>query len=511
MMVDSAIPVGLDGHVIITGADGTILGQTAHHARELVARAMSCPNLVVHFHGGLVGERSGLAIAESLLPVYQAAGAHPIFIVWKSGPFEILLGNLKEILGEDLFKSILKKVLRWGAGLLRAAGGDRAASPIAAAPSMDEVSTRVDTERDPYSELKPAGSLPDITEVDEGRLVLEVSADEEIGRAVLGALLAAGRSVREGSRAAVPAVKPIPSRIDPALLAELEVEEGSRSLGSVIALGSKLVNVLRRVRDRYEDQVDHGLYLTVLEEVARELYVAQLGGALWAAMKRETRDAFLDDDDVRGGKVLLDGLFAVAAPGKAFPRVTLVGHSTGAVYINNLLQEVQRRAENGEQWSDSAHFQVAFLAPACTSADFAEKLVAAKSLVGLFRMFTMGDEAECADKLLGPLYPRSLLYLVSGLVERDESGSSVQVPIVGLERYLGSEDRLARLLASKRGDLARLKDARDFLLGSSCVVRSPSNGNAAAGWRSSALSHSDFDDDPMVRESLQAIIRGQIS
>ena len=40
--------------------------------------------LLVHFHGGLVDESSGLGIAQRLLAEYRRAGAYPVFFVWQS-------------------------------------------------------------------------------------------------------------------------------------------------------------------------------------------------------------------------------------------------------------------------------------------------------------------------------------------------------------------------------------------------------------------------------------------
>ena len=45
--------------------------------------------LAVHFHGGLVGEKAGMAIANRLLPVYRSAGSYPVFFVWESGLLEM--------------------------------------------------------------------------------------------------------------------------------------------------------------------------------------------------------------------------------------------------------------------------------------------------------------------------------------------------------------------------------------------------------------------------------------
>lgn len=504
------IPVELRGHVIVTGADGEVLEtEPAENVVAMLTEAMKSERVVLHFHGGLVPEKSGLAIACNLLPVYKAAGnAYPVFVVWKSGPTEILQRNLEEILREELFNSMLQPVIRWTVGKIRAADGSSRAGEIKAAlPTIKEIESELGrSDRDAFADLPP---VPDegttLNAHEQSEFEFDIEHDYAIQRGVLGALLAAGHDLPAGSRAAALGIEPKPSLMDPVVLGELAVEEGIRPLGSMLGLTFKLLKVVHNVLRRYADQVDHGLYPTVVEEIARELYVAHLAGALWHAMKTETRDTFLDGKKPRAGRLIVDALYA-AAQGR-FPRVTLVGHSTGAVYINNLLNEVRRRASAGEQWPDSGRFTVALLAPACTSADFADMLDSSEELIESLRIFTMDDATECEDKVAGLLYPRSLLYLVSGLAEREDRVSAL-APVVGLERYLKEQSLVDRLLSSPRGERAKLKRTREFLLSVPRVVCSPSVVGAPEGWRAGARKHGDFDDDPLVRESLQAMIRG---
>jgi len=252
---------------------------------------------------------------------------------------------------------------------------------------------------------------------------------------------------------------------------------------------------------RYRTQTDSGVYPTVVEEVLRAFYLANVGGALWNAMKKETLDTFAAGHTDRGGALVLDQL-AVAYANGAAVRTTLVGHSTGAVFIDNLLTAVARSYR--EPWAISAPFQVCYLAPACTTQHFAQTLDAAGHLIGRFRMFTMTDDAERADRLVGAVYPLSLLYLVSGLLERDREASAV-APVLGLSRYLAAQG-LERLLASELATAARLAAVRKYSGGTGRVVLSPTL-DALEGARSSEISHGAFDDDELVRGSLAQLIR----
>ena len=183
-----------------------------------------------------------------------------------------------------------------------------------------------------------------------------------------------------------------------------------------------------RVIKRFVTKRDHGLHATIVEEILREFYLANIGGKIWGAMKQDTADSFGPDPKLFGGTALLTELAAAASVAN-IPKITLVGHSTGAVYISHWLQ-----AANGI-FPTQIKFDVIFLAPASTCQLLAETLSRYRHRLDGFRMFTMTDENERADRLVPVLYPHSLLYFVSGVVEPD-----ADTPIVGMQRYFDAED-----------------------------------------------------------------------
>jgi hypothetical protein len=132
-----------------------------------------------------------------------------------------------------------------------------------------------------------------------------------------------------------------------------------------------------------------------------------------------------------------------------------------------------------------------FLAPACTYADFAPVVEQRADLWRGFRMFTMTDAAESKDQLVPVVYPRSILYFVSGLLE-GEAGT----PLVGLARtlYRVRDDDPPAVVAVRRWLLEREDQ----------LVLSPSD--SGAGRAAGALKHGDFDDDELVRRSLRELI-----
>jgi hypothetical protein len=82
-------------------------------------------NLVVHFHGGLVSEKSGLEIAARLSDTYEAAGAYPVFFVWQSQWYETIRNNLGKIFRENIFQHLLKRVLQFAVAKIDQQGGQR--------------------------------------------------------------------------------------------------------------------------------------------------------------------------------------------------------------------------------------------------------------------------------------------------------------------------------------------------------------------------------------------------
>ena len=72
-------------------------------------------HVVIHLHGGLVSESAGMGVAESMLPTYEAAGAHPVSIVYETGFLETLQGNLSSIHETKLFAKLIKYVRKFTA------------------------------------------------------------------------------------------------------------------------------------------------------------------------------------------------------------------------------------------------------------------------------------------------------------------------------------------------------------------------------------------------------------
>ncbi len=207
---------------------------------------------------------------------------------------------------------------------------------------------------------------------------------------------------------------------------------------------------------RYDLRTDHGVYPTVVEELLRAFYLADVGGAEWNAMKKETADTFeavATAEDGSSSTPLPQACLRGASELRWLATPQARCSSTTSSPTCSAGMQPARVPCRG-----TTKLQVVFLAPAATTAAFADALGKrpdwlGRARIGRFRMFTMTDAAEQADRLVGAIYPRSLLFLVSGLLERDAKSKSALLPLVGLSRYLdeGREKLLESDRVSPRG------------------------------------------------------------
>jgi hypothetical protein len=491
-------------HVVETAANG-VLKTPKRDLDGIVDVLRDERRIVLHFHGGLVTAAAGRRIAESLQGTYRDAGAYPVFFVWHSGLLEVVRGNLGEIVEEEVFKVIEKWVAKFAAGKIRQEPGAKGLG--IPTPSDNEVLSELALRRDgvePYKDLQLEG-VNELDPQEEDAFVAAVAADGDVRNATASIVdsvlpeeeVATSRGIEVARR------RSRTTLMSPEVVAEFEREaagaaEGQKGLISGALLARKAAHVLIRVVQRFRHRNDHGFYPTIFEEILREFYLGNVGAHVWAEMKGETKDTFDAGSPTRGGRYFMSRLGELIRAGHS-PEVTLVGHSTGAVFIDNLLRHVEAmRKDPEEALPEGFRFKnLIFLAPACTFEDFASTVEGHGELFDRFRMFTMADAAECKDWLLSFVYPRSLLYFISGVLETEADGSSSSAkPLVGLNRYYG---------APAADEAPALALVRDFIGGDETrVVWSPSTNGE--GFASGAVHHSDFDDDEEVRASLSYLI-----
>ncbi len=481
------------------------------------ALASASPSgIVIHFHGGLVSENNARAVAEKkLFPLYsERAQAYPIFFVWESGLFEAPLNNMREIAKEGLFREFVKKAAEWVLKKLPSDSGFKGAGGI----NFNEAKLREDFDawfsgqRETPPELLnmlPHATTADIAvKVKGGAALDEEKLENDIADSIEGdddfkdAVQAVYNGLH-GEGATRPSTKGTgltvseKSLIGPKTAFELfgeTVTGTTKGFGPIswIKLAKAVVVIVVRVIRRFSKSRAHGMYVTLVEETLRELYVDKIGKQVWwDRMKDDTADAFKEGEE-HGGTAFLSELKTQLSGNAVPPKITLVGHSTGAIYICNLLKAAATCVPD-------LKFDVIFEAPAATHILFSETIKHHGHQIRNFRQFGMQDSREASDTLVPILYRSSLLYFVSGLLK-----SEPDEPLVGMERFL------KETAVFDATSFPYIEDCRKFYESrTNSRVWSPSN--AGPGCNSDGKSHGDFDDnDALTMESVQHILQSGV-
>lgn len=456
--------------------------------------------IVVHFHGGLVSYDKGLATATKLHAEYLDADAYPIFFVWESGLVETVVNNLGQIGDEQFFKLAWKRLANIA---LRKAGqsiGQRAAGTLPAVDDLD-VQAAIDAAVTTHDDAPLVASEPtigddveELTEVEQFMLEQELTRDLELTLTIqqisnglrTPTEVEADRTARSGTiRGSTETL------MDPEVLDELveRPDPAERGFVTTVMMIKKVVSIGASVINRFVQHRDHGFHATVVEELLRGLYLANVGGVVWNQMKLDTADAFGDDEQAHAGTALLAALRDRIDPHDP-PKITLIGHSTGAVYISELLGKADTVLP------PSIRFGVVFEAPASTFEKASATVEQHAARISGFRMFCMDEERELDDRLVPVIYPHSLLYFVSGVVEPD-----ADTPIIGMQRFHDRTDY-------PDGDYPEVGPARDFIAQSADrAAWSITDAQAPEGQRTAATKHGAFDDeDPATLASVKHII-----
>ena len=418
-------------------------------------------SILFYFHGGLVNENYGLQTAELWAEKFQEADIKVVSVVWETGILRIIKNRLASISETELFKKLFDIAKRELERRLEVQGDDGSRG------NADTI------------ELDANGELPNHLEAD-----IEASLEEEI-------------EIREDEL--LPLLEeeaPETPEFNKKYLSPEEKSKDARGFSWVLL--KPLALVVYRTIKRYVKKRDHGLYPTIVEELAREFYLADFGQWVWGKIKLKAKEMWSSNDGLAGenmfaGRYLLEKLFAFqsAHPNK---KIHIVGHSAGAITICEMVKvasEIQK----------PINFQnMFFLAPACSFDLFKESIIARAHIFQHFYLFNMLDEVEKDDVLVPFIYTRSLLYLVSGALERDDAGKEVvDRPLFGMQRFFTG--------ASPFNDDVSQKILEFLERDNVHAVYSVTSDDAEAGRRSHADKHGAFDDDIKTLESLKTIIQ----
>ena len=482
--------VTLDPNHFVDLVDGRFAQTTAADLSALFLNARDADHLVVHFHGGLVSRASAFDSAMGLIETYRGAGAYPVFFLWNSDLPSIVKGSWDEIPKEKAFQRLVRRLAQLAIGKLHETEGRRGGA--IQGPSMREIPPELPLVAKYVGAQEPnlSRDAGDLTPEQQDQIERDLDADPELRD--ISAAIALNEQQAQGkpvtvARGAMPDVPPATTRMSQGVREDVRRDffttpgEPARRGAVLLTLARHGAAILFNVVHRFIGHRDHGLYTTIVEEVMRRIYVDSLGQVAWELMKRDTLDAFAPDGSDRGGTALLQHL---ATWWKAGRRVTLVGHSTGAVYIGNLLKAADAAL------SADIGFEVVFLAPACSFEFMYSCLPFFRRRVDdRIRSFGLHEALEHGYFEVPVLYEGSLLYMVSGLFEMTE----VDKEIVGMERFYRT--------AHPFDDL-ECREVRAYLDGKQVWSQS----TAPAGWRCDAPKHGGFTADMWTRESLRSIL-----
>ncbi len=457
-----------------TGDVGTPAGQLPEMLRALRADAAAQARpaqLTLVFHGGLVTEAQGMETARRLYPDLAENGqTWPLFVVWESGLLETLQGSLVDVVtGSPLFTQLLRKLLKHAARKLPAwatVGGAFESLPAGAtdgAPAA--LRAQLEAERlpgdDPAAlemlEPPPDAEIDAVTDAEVRALEADLAGDKA-AVAALDAILNAAQATpppqfdaenAPGSRAPAQST----GFLSASLLEELRVVKASQPPAGVeaefftaAAVWAFAGQVLRNVINRYRTKTHHGLTATTLEEIYRAVYADSVGGFIWESMQENAQAAWLPlppgavGEGAPGGTLLLTLLQEDIARNGPL-EINLIAHSAGALHACHFVENAAALAGSGagngagSGAGSGLHIRtLLLLTPACTCAFFARTVLPHADAIETLRVINLEDSLERADPVVRwlPLaYPRSLLYLISGLLEEKPA-----TPLLGLARHV---------------------------------------------------------------------------
>lgn len=455
--------------------------------------------LIIHFHGGLVSFTSAHALASRLLPIYQKAEGFPIFFLWESGLLETIKNNLFDVSKEEIFRIIWKRIRKTIERKLMQFLGSRDLGDLPQPTDsdfeaeIDDALTAGDVTELMQKDLEDKERLVELSPDEHNLLQAELEFDFELLTEVqnISNALRDPNEVEDELNARSFTVRGSTSTLmDPVALNKFveRPDPASRGLISAAMMINAIVKITAKVISRFVHGRDHGLHATIVEEILRALYVGNVGGLIWKTMKKDTADSFGPDSQVHGGTAFLDSLKSQADLNKP-PRILLIGHSTGAIYISQFL----KHADN--VLPPNFKFDLVYLAPASTFRLTSKTFENFKNRISEFRMFTMTDENEKKDRLVPIIYPHSLLYFVSGVLEPE-----VDMPIMGMERFYNSQ----KFHLSKFPAVSGVRDYIDSIPNSAVWSVTINGGD---GLNSGAITHGDFDNDQTTLASISHIIK----
>jgi len=239
------------------------------------------------------------------------------------------------------------------------------------------------------------------------------------------------------------------------------------------------------MKERFYDLLDEGI----------ELAARPLGRPIWAQMKDNALRASADGGGAAFTAAEIAACFAELG-GKA--ELHLVGHSAGSIFIAHLMEVLHLL--------DLPVRSLTLLAPACTLDLFEAKIALhIGKRIERYAQFNLADSIE-RDDSVGPVYHKSLLYLVSESFEPRH-----RAPLLGMEAFVNPQKkRIDAMPEEGRKQVARVKRS----IGApreengKTVIRAQ-NVPANLKLDSCSITHGGFDNDEATLNSVLRIITGR--
>jgi hypothetical protein len=401
-------------------------------------------HICVFFHGGLVSRDSGIQTARDLVQGYTAAGAYPFFFIWNSDLFTVIQELLHPRQHDRGFVEATNR------------GVVEVANKIAAVLDLDAA-------------LKAAATA---------RLRAAPMDLETLAR-----FAEPYDKAWSQSRGAQLSVSPKELTDFGKWLLNRMSETRSRALFTRSKIRGPR-NPFGRVIERLNSGHGHGLYTTVIEELFIAVGLAdKLGAPIWGQMKTDI-DASLAQDPEAGGTAFLQSL-GVAWTQNPKLKVTLIGHSAGAIYLQRFVEAF----DDFFMSQPNRQVEIITLAAAVSFERMSEGLLVIERRASGVRMLGLSDKREGGYWEVPGIYNKSLLYIVSSLCENDPEADK---PLVGMQRYWSR---------TRPYDQPYI-NAVTALVRSSRIVWSPSSKTAPPGYESDANRHGGFPTEKKTNGSV---------
>jgi hypothetical protein len=489
------IAIGQHGHFSTYGAyqySALDLNALTNHLRD-----NNIKNLAIYCHGGLVSEGSGADAVRRVneaLSVTKPDDFHTIGFVWKTGVGETFRENITEVLVSGLSNLLLNRLISYlrknFLGIFDSESFDTIEQMILGRielddPSFDdEIISKLGVNEDKFffggdkvtdEELMSEAvsivlELDMQGDVDINAMWLDVGGPEYVLKEEYNALLSDydeyGGLVNVVSDKSIVTFESVYSR---------------KAFGRVYIV----YKLLKAIYKRWRNKTWHGIHATTAEEILRNIYVADITKAFWGEMKEKASEMW----DVNKAAYSLISQLNEKCPGI---EINFIGHSAGADCGAGLIKLL-----NTGEFNQVKLNTCTLLAPATNYQIFNDTYVKYKDSYGDFTMYSMTDEAEMADDLLDypvarQLYPSSLLYLVSGIME-----DKIDMPIVGMQRFFIGRHPY------NNDNYEGFNDVQKYIYEDNEVFLTPGNGYTVDD-------HGDFDNDVyMILPEIRSKITGQ--